>query len=363
MRTSKKLLVVVLVAAVIGPAGGFAAVRIWGRPERAPIVAPPATVAPVTRATAAIQRLPGYGELVTQKDRTDLEKSLVQIVRGGILPPGQSPDAYYWGQGCTGLKISLDGGVYVLTAAHCFTKPEEDPYALVPGWGSADSYRPADFPAGYRRNEVISKLGWAYGVAAAGDWVPTKVARLSSIALRIYPDIALLTVKPNPTFDAIPAYPYAAGGVAKPGAEAVLASLPDTAVWHVVRTTGWYVGSAVSVGDPLKHFAYVAINPTDAPRDACQFGASGSIALIAGGLVTGPLSNRINATFPDSDEEGSELAQRRNDKADTEKVLHLKPGTLAGYSTVCGYSVATEAEVRSLLPPGRSSSPTPSRSQ
>ncbi|HET9174262.1 MAG TPA: hypothetical protein VFN56_03200 [Candidatus Saccharimonadales bacterium] len=97
---------------------------------------------------------------------------------------------------------------------------------------------------------------------------------------------------------------------------------------------------------PLKTFATFLVGLTaDNPQsDSCEFGGSGSVAMFANGKFSGPLSFRNNIGYGDAHSYASpdNAVDNQRNRLEFEASTKLNLGQ---FTTVCGFSVPSTAEV------------------
>ncbi len=235
-----------------------------------------------------VSDLPGSGMRVSPEAEALQRQSTVQI---GFRPKGSSGPFMEW---CNGTKITnADGEVRVASAAHCFRSM-------------------VNLPLGVRLPGVeVDALTWReFGVLdpelPSGERGVTPLAIVESLALDTtgQGDQALLSIRevfdPNRLghdFNSIASVP--AGNfvdstrLPTPGQEVALYSVPvdndADGTNEPMSAIGRYVGRITDATTGIQH-DIVAVPQTAGQRTwACDYGASGSTAQLAGGGVLGSL--------------------------------------------------------------------------
>lgn len=300
------------------------------------------------KAQSVLAKLPGYGSVVTADERAMIRASTVQLVERQ-----KAGGDKVWLNSCTGLKVQIGSAVYVLSARHCFT-PYLDVAALFPSHGnSADPFVAPDL---HQVQNVTNDLTSEFGIAvvdANGVVDPGQAMPVVSVAVQYYPDVALLRVgqatgSAAAAFAAVPSIDYLAGIAGKPAAGAAtdVFSLPTAGGDLLIEGSGYFLGQISDPSDPAMQIYLVGTNPGSPGQDACNFGASGSVAVIAGGVLTGPLTIRNNIVNP-AGSNGSDDPVR--DKGlRTLMTDQLGGMDLSGFNTLCGYAVLTPQVLAAL---------------
>ena len=322
---------------------------------------------PILTATAArvhgrraVDQLPGYRLHVSRVRRHELKQATVQLLfRYSDSGPGG------WTDQCTGVKVKTGASTSgVLTAAHCFD-------AFTGSYNGAFTNSAA--PRDHAENFIGAVDGAVdeYAVSdpqvrrARGVYPVADVDGLSVDTARV--DVALLHMVPpasrerprrarrSRTYKRIPALALAAAVHEPPtlGEQVGLYSLPFASGAKPVAEIGRYVGRATfpytERGEHIsRKLDFVAINPARRKVDACQFGASGSLAMFANGTLSGPLSFRFSNGYGPKhvfDPEDSSPSRERADIRYIESELGVN---LARFSTICAYSALPEGIGRTL---------------
>jgi hypothetical protein len=257
-----------------------------------------------------------------------------------------------WRQECTGTKVRVDDRVYVLTARHCVSDLI-DRNAVFPSltrdverMTAPDLHRPVDVTA-------VLEAGLGIRTVEGGGRVDTSSASpVTRVVAQWYPDVALLSVAGTNAFDAVPALVYRPG--VRPGledGETASVGLPAAASGRRVLASGTYLGRVQNPSDPTQLLDLVGLHPGSPSGDACNYGASGSLAVISPGSFTGPLAVRNNVVNKaGSNGEDDPVFDRKDRKGMAEQLGR----SLEGYATICGYAELTREVLEGLTSPGRS---------
>lgn len=261
-------------------------------PPRAPEVIAP------TKELIKTRELPGYHMIVSKEQREQIRASTVLIVERS---KSESED---FNRNCSGTKIRYQDKEYIISAAHCVARNLKGEQPLV-------SVETDGWPA----QNVVDVDNTDYFVSNVDDPFFNPIADVKGISIPIttkatrakdlFGDWALLTATVEPKggpaprdYRDIPALNYdAKQPVPAPGEQVALTGNPATAGHHLVAATGRYLGRI----KPLffgKELDLVGIAPAGPRADACNFGASGSSALLSSGYISGPLAFRANAGYP-----------------------------------------------------------------
>jgi hypothetical protein len=297
--------------------------------------ATPTSEATPTTPAEGLEALPGYGNKVTDQERSQIRNSTVKVVKRSKQPGAEWDDT----EGCTGLKVTIGGSTYVATARHCFE---------------------ASIPSGLAQtNNIADKMSDEFGIWTVGsdgyeDSRHTAPVADVSISEAFGPDFALIKVdEANPesaNFDKIPAVAYEAGLATNPipGSEAAIASLPYASGTALVENSGVYLGRVKNPDHAKKWgetFDLVGIDPASPEVDGCNFGASGHVPITAGGSMLGAFSTRFNISNPKGTNGHDDPAQDKIGRGIMAQELGLdfKP-----FATICAYSVITPALTQNL---------------
>jgi len=286
-----------------------------------------------------VDKLPGYGLEVSAEKEKLLQDSALQVVRR-FKNAGPS----YWQPHCTANKVSVGGEIYIVSAKHCF---DDD---IVGGGKGGVPTEPTAI-------NIINEAKHEYAVVEPGTELgegiePPILSRINGIAVDISGnDWALLNVPHNKgpvseAFLAKPSLEYTTSTLPTPGQEAALYGLPAASENQPIKANGTYLGRIFDdrVGN---HFDLIGISADVPNKDACNFGASGSSAILSEGYATGPLAWRNNINFGESAQvnAGDDPQSGQLIRLNYEDELHLD---LSGYSTICSFGIAYNRTLPSL---------------
>ncbi|HSH55665.1 MAG TPA: trypsin-like peptidase domain-containing protein [Candidatus Limnocylindrales bacterium] len=280
-----------------------------------------------------VDKLPGAGRLVSTDLRTQLEGAAVKLFS---RPKGSN---YAWSPSCSGTKITDGDEHYVITAAHCFN------YS---GY-SKGGYLGGTTPQG-QAMDIVEADSNTYGVQTAelpgGSEYAVPVTAISVIG---HSDWALLKVdennKASDEFLVLPAVPAdAVFGDQEPvvGQQTVGFSSPGAANAELLEGEGVYLGTVSTPGNEFKEVRIIGLTNSAKPdKDACNYGASGSVAVYASGNVTGPLSWRNNIGYEEGSIENPRDDLRSAPSFRLEIEDQLKVDT-SRFNTLCGFAVDSD---------------------
>jgi hypothetical protein len=302
------------------------------------------TSSPLFARSHPIEEAPGYLRTLDAEQVAALRGATVKI--GFRYPDAEHPQP--WTDNCSGLKIDVDGRSYVLTARHCL-EMELDTWSLFPLFEFRDFYadRPdvlEQMPLYLHARNVIRQTDTEFGIASLdANGFPDHTrptAPVNAISLRYYPDVALLGIDESSpaaaAFDALPAIPYAAGlgPHPVPGSPVRMFGMPEASGNRQVAGSGVFLGEDQIPTDGRRGY-YVGIKAASPASDACNYGASGSVALIAGGTFTGPLSGRSNGDNPAGSNGNDDPAVMG---AERDAISRMLGRDLAQFPTICEYT-------------------------
>jgi hypothetical protein len=119
-----------------------------------------------------------------------------------------------------------------------------------------------------------------------------------------------------------------------------------------VRGVGRYIGRTTSVYNESEKFDVVGIPNVDkSDIDTCYFGGSGSSAVLATGMITGPLAQGNNVRYPEQStsyynaNNQQPIMDRIKDRLKYEEKLKID---LRQFNTLCLYAVADPRTVEDL---------------
>lgn len=288
-------LLLLAVALVVGCSSEPAAAP-GGAPTPSRTMSSASTAVPSPVATPTVPAVDDPRFLAAQ-DR--LEDSVVEVVQ-------RRSRFSVWRQVCTGNKIRYAGRAYVVTAQHCVR-------------GRTD-----------------------LGVRVEGE--VSAVARVES---RRYPDVALLVVDGSGVLDSVEALDVGTGlPPGQEGAPAYAAGLPAAAGARLVTGVGEYLGRVQDPSDPDQLLDLVGLEERSPRKDACNYGASGSLGLVAPAYVLGPLAVRNNVTNKAGSNEDDDPVVDRGNRTEMAEQLGR---SLAGFPTICGYAELTPKVLATLV--------------
>lgn len=184
------------------------------------------TISPAENVPALVERLPGFGNRVSERERAMIRASTIKIA--------QHPKAdrsNEWTGSCTGTKVAIDGDPYIITARHCF-----ESYNVLGTFPSLNTG--ANGPDLHTTKDITNDLGTDVGIWTVENGKENRrnTASVNNVKLRYYPDIAILKVDESAPdaalFNKLPAIAYetALGQAPLPGSEAALYTLPESNV-------------------------------------------------------------------------------------------------------------------------------------
>jgi hypothetical protein len=290
----------------------------------------------------SVKELPGFGHEVKPEDSELFRSATVKIVKRAR----NGNDNWY--ESCSGLKVNIGNDAYVATAGHCFTP------AFNKGGGSDSDPSTGRGLARNIKNADPNEYAVALPDAAGTHYDSVDVSPVSDISWTFINDVALLRITKDATqaFTSTPAVPYEKyyDETSKPvaGESVKVFALPSAAFGKTLTGEGKYLGRIEMPDDGRTVDVVGLTNATTAAEDACNYGASGSIAVTASGHATGPLSFRNSSEFkPNAPVNGS-------DDISADTIRRLKMQELTGvdmteFKTVCEYAVPSEGMLTQLL--------------
>ncbi len=343
------------------------------------VKAPVHSVETAPGAPVAPEQLPGYQRQVSEKLKAELRNSTVALLAATKRPDGSMPDR--WGKQCTAVMVKVPGyqSPLAVTAAHCFSQETGSEFGLL------------NIPTGHKALDFIKGDTSWYGLGdSSNEYLASQnlqpLAMIEGISIGRHKDMALLkiadrvasSIPPNHgrSLAEIPAIEYR--GMSQrplPGERVTLAGvtaipIPDAAPPAptnrnklVQVNDGVYLGriKLPEAGGDFNQLDLVAVpNTHGAEDDPCYWGASGSMAITAGGQLLGPLSLISNPNYYQSSDRIFDRELRLLIRDD----LHLKVNNHA-YPTICGFSVMPkmtdlQADLAAFgdFAPSRTSTPT-----
>jgi hypothetical protein len=299
--------------------------------------------------------LPGYGAIVSAELRQKAKASTVQI---GTQSKGAA-DKSTWYQNCTATKMTYQARTFVLSAAHCFADdipkhggPEDAvmlPRAVNITSKATESYAILDPTIPEHQRMSAEPLAFVTNIAinrsGDADWALLEVSQ-NEDSDRAFGDIPGLNLQNTASgySDIIPKPPVE-------GQNTVVYSIPQSSGNTEIMEPGTYLGRVYGgeIGYSSSYlYDLVGINPEDPTEDACNYGASGSQAVLADGTTTGPLAWRNNIGYPNGTREPVDgTAQHtRTDRLKIEATTGINSDQ---FSTVCIYSAAQPDTIGSLI--------------
>jgi hypothetical protein len=294
-----------------------------------------------------VEDLPAYGQRVTNDIAAIAANATVEIgVRrrhgnGKIVPH------------CTATKVQDDkGNVYVSSAAHCFADPKAK----------------ASDPPGPHALNVTESQPVTYHILNPLEPLERRLrmplATVSQVAVDRSGNNDIAILKANATdyagayarWDNIPAVPLgqftAITGGPKPiaGAEVAIFSVPAANNFSRMQARGVYLGRIVLAEDaPSKVVDVVGINPGSPDEDVCNFGASGSSAIVSNTVVLGPLVERQNIGYgPNAIFQGDHDHPKVSLSSRVARESQLGIDT-SQYATLCGFTAVQDPADIGLL--------------
>jgi hypothetical protein len=302
------------------------------------------------------QELPGLKIHLGRETLNKLKASTVEIASRLKVDFGGSSDGG-WSPSCTAVKVSIPGqkDPFIMTAAHCF--------GSITGVGSGaftDSLNPSN------KAENFTKVSpYEYAVLDPDADFYNRLALPVAIIDRISigtdnKDVALLHAAAMATspkapyhsvrkFADIPAIPLkVAEKVPIQGTPVALYGEPGANNFEPIIGTGVYLGrvsysvaplpSGSNAPDVYRQLDLVGINPPGPQEDNCNYGTSGSMALLPNGTLLGNLSFRTSHGYglnrevqlPDS------IDFDNYQRPIWEEELNVK---LDDFEVICGYTV------------------------
>jgi len=259
-----------------------------------------------------------------------------------------------WAPLCTADKVSLGGLSYVLTANHCFGSQENLPEK----GGGPD----LSFPAAINITSSLSEQ-FAVGAPTKTSYPPAgKTAAnwnvyglVSGVAVDESRDAdwAMVSVRPTKAFKSLPALNLnhapvveqndkgtsGAGQLGYVGEPASLYSMPGANGSRPVEATGTYLGEIGPSGYGTSLlYEVVGIDPSVPSDDSCNYGSSGSVAILSNGNITGPLAERNNIGYGYYDTFFSPDSPQADESDRVVIEQELGNLNLSKFSTLCLYS-------------------------
>ncbi|MEK7562035.1 MAG: hypothetical protein AAB541_04200 [Patescibacteria group bacterium] len=238
------------------------------------------------RGLRRVEDLPGYEKKVSPEIRRKLAESTMRMVWRSKTASGNTP----WQEWCTVTKIATHGKSYGVVAGHCFPTANAN-------FKDADAW-----PA----QNIIGAMMNDYAIAKDDVQNPIAIVKGISVMAPGGSDFALVDIEAMTNeggdgmtdFNSIPALDYDAPQKAPiPGEQVALFSKPVASKLPVMATGRWLGRKWMGGLNGRQLVDIVGIDPYEPKDDACNYGASGSSAIAAGGFITGPLSMRNNIGY------------------------------------------------------------------
>ena len=239
-----------------------------------------------------INQLPGYGQEVSRAQRVRLSNATVNIMRRLKPVHGNKPGK--WEYGCSGAVVRYGKKRFVTTASHCDPKFNRifGSYVNNNQWPAVNSSRHSSYDFAisdpkYKKPNIIGTVVDSSMSMRGDDLTLMKIKPVSDTKLRKgarrFNNIKPLSISNSKR-------------IPKPGQEVALSGAPSTNNKRIVNMTGTYLGRyrIVNEDGKFRSVAAVGINPAFSRFDACNFGASGSSAILSDGTVLLSLSKRYN---------------------------------------------------------------------
>lgn len=296
----------------------------------------------------SVNTLPGYGKKVTPELGEQLEQSTLQISyrQKGVNEP--------WQESCTAEKVELNGKFYMLTSNHCFGKYEQQESK---GHGGPTTY------PNIRNLTKIIDADYEFAILDPTESLEERVnsdpvAYVTGIAVdeSQITDLALLSAEPTEEFkaffDSMPALNLnrLMDDSEEPelGQSVDVHSVPEDSDQTPVSNTGVYLGRMEISGSVSQTVDLVGLEASGPNQDACNYGGSGSMAVLASGQITGTLSWRNNTGY------GKYDTYYPPDAPATDVPYRLQEEQYTGFDldrfdTICGYTVVKSGQTVSNL--------------
>jgi hypothetical protein len=311
-------------------------------------------VGTITGATlSSVTDLPNYGQPVSEQTAAEMRQSLVLLVqRKPTSVPGQAPNA--WTDECSALKVPFAGQDYVMTAGHCLSSIR--PIRV----SETGSTNPEDFPNAYNMTFNQSE---DYGVQTINpDGSRSEVTPVDAISQSAVRDTALLRIDGSndsrSSFGSQPSFSGFESALAKnhidarAGQQVAFYSMPGSAVPSVLEGHGTYLGNTLIDGDKGGIVDLVGIENVDnGTKNPCNYGASGSMGILASGDILGPLSTVNTTAYRNETAHTNDPSEAIPNNAayiriDKEQKLKLD---LSRYDVVCGFSSINTTALTELV--------------
>ncbi len=308
------------------------------------------------------QELPGLKIHLGQETLNKIKDSTLEL---GLRTKGDTNSVYM--PNCTAVKVLIPGHKepYIMTAAHCFGNITGVPYGVFSD-SLHPSYKAEEFSAVSPLEYVVLDPQTGYETRVA-----TPLAAIDKISIDTNNrDVALLhpvippAAQKGPllvrSFENIPAIPLKIAEKAPiQGTPVALYGEPQANGFEPIATTGVYLGRVSYSTDPVigsgpnipgtvRQMDLVGINPSTPEEDNCNYGTSGSMALLPNGQLLGNLTLRTNSGY------GPEKFMQPPDNIDFDKYYRdiwaqQLNVNLDGFTTICGYTVMDSQTPKDLI--------------
>lgn len=312
------------------------------------------------------QELPGLKIHLGREILDKLKASTVEIASRLKIDFGGSPDGG-WSPNCTAVKVFIPGqkDPYIMTAAHCF--------GYITGVGSGaftDSLNPKNkaenftnvSPYEYAVLDPSTDFNNRFALPVATidkisiDTDNKDVALLHAVATAVSPKASYHGIR---RFMDVPAIPLKVIEKAPiQGTPVALYGEPQANNFEPIVGTGVYLGrisyssarspSGSNVPAVYRQLDLVGINPPGPQEDNCNYGTSGSMALLPNGTLLGNLSFRTSHGYgPDQEMQPPDSLDFDNYwRSIWEEELNVK---LGDFAVICGYTVMDSSTPSDLI--------------
>lgn len=274
---------------------------------------------------------------------------------------------YSFSPWCTAVKVSLPGQKepFMMTAAHCFAEATGIPNG---------AFR--DINPNNKAEDFTDRGSNEYAIVDPGDSnLSERTAQPIATVDRIiidtnYKDVALLHPVATDAstissalirhFEEVPAIPLSIAEKAPlPGTPVALYGEPQSDGYEPIAGQGTFLGkvhlttiAAQGASPQYRQLYLVGVKPTSAEADNCNYGASGSTALLPNGQVLGILSIRSprgygpNHEPQQADVDNGAINWDEKWRPVFEKQLGIN---LSEFSVLCGYTIMDKNTPQELL--------------
>jgi hypothetical protein len=314
--------------------------------------------------------LPGLRTHLGQETLNKIKNSTIEVGYRPKANPSFAESGGNWQPNCTGVKVSLPGqkDPFIMTAAHCFGNITGAYYGVFKDTHNpknrAENFTalsPVDFaildPDEIDLNQRMSQpVAIIDGISIDTD---NKDVALLHPVPQLKSPIDSITSQGIRNFADIPAIPLSVAEKAPvQGTPVALYGEPQAGNFEPIAGTGVYLGrvwydtpkSPGSGSDSTvrRQLDLVGINPPTPDKDNCNYGTSGSMALLPNGKLLGNLTLRTSHGYgadkrmqpPDSQDFDSFV------RPQWELALNVK---FDSFDTICGYTVMDASTPRELV--------------